>query len=539
VSAPRNDESSTGVDALVVGAGFAGMYMIHHLRGLGLTVRGVEAADDVGGTWYWNRYPGARCDVESLHYSYSFSEDLEQYWQWSERFASQSEILRYARHVADRFDLRRSIDFGTIVTGATFEAATCRWFIETDRGPTISTRFLIFATGCLSVPKDPDIQGLADFSGAVYHTARWPHQPVDFTGLQVGVVGTGSSGVQIIPIIAQHAAGVVVFQRTPAFSMPAHNRSLEQDYVRQWKVDYRSHREQARSTGFTDVTFPAGDSALAASQEEREQVYEERWGWGSLTALPGAYRDVLLEQGANDTVAEFIREKIRATVLNPDTARSLLPKDYPFGTKRPCLDSGYYETFNRANVQLVDLRAEPLREVCSDGIATSARFYPLDCLILATGFDAMTGALSKINIRGRTGVSLAEAWGDGPKTYLGLAVAGFPNMFLITGPQSPSVLSNMLVSIEYHVQWVGRCIEHVQRVGASQIEAQLQAQDAWVQHSDQVARTTLYPKAGSWYMGANVPGKPVVMMPYVGGHAMYRQLCDNVADSDYAGFDLR
>ena len=539
MTTPRKDRSAASVDALVVGAGFAGMYMNLYLRDIGLNVHGVEDADDVGGTWYWNRYPGARCDVESMHYSYSFSEELERDWQWSERFAGQPEILRYASHVADRFDLRRDIDFGTRVTHASFDETDARWLVRTDRGTAFSAQFLIFATGCLSVPKDPDIPGLGNFKGSIYHTARWPHEPVDLTGRRVGVVGTGSSGIQSIPMIAQQAASVVVFQRTPVFSMPAYNRPLDPDEVRQWKADRHSHREQARSTGFTDVTLPAGDSALAATRTELQQVYQDRWAWGSLTALAGAYRDVLVDQAANDTVAEFLRAKIRETVLDPDVAQSLLPTDYPFGTKRPCLDTGYYETFNRANVHLVDLREESWRAVRADGIDTSARFYDLDCLVLATGFDAMTGALRKIDIRGPRGCSLAEAWSGGPMTYLGLAVAGFPNMFLITGPQSPSVLSNMLVSIEYHVQWIGRCIEHVHRTQMSVIEAQPQAQQEWVKHSDEVAHVTLYPKAGSWYMGANVPGKPIVMMPYVGGHALYRERCDNVADAHYAGFDIR
>jgi cyclohexanone monooxygenase len=395
------------------------------------------------------------------------------------------------------------------------------------------------ATGCLSVPKEANIPGLDQFGGPVYHTARWPHTPVDLSGLRVGVVGTGSSGIQSIPIIAQEASSVVVFQRTPAFSMPAHNRPLDAEFVGRWKAEYPSHREQARTTGFADVTMPAGDSALDASDEERQRVYEERWAEGALTALPGAYRDVLVNQAANDTVADFLRSKIREMVRDPETAASLQPREYPFGTKRPCLDTGYYEAFNRDNVQLVDLRKEPFREVTSDGIVTADGHYALDCIVLATGFDAMTGALRRIDIEGRDGVRLADAWADGPATYLGLAVAQFPNMFLITGPQSPSVLSNMLVSIEYHVQWISRCIDHVLTTSAAVIEPTIEAQQDWVKHSDEVAQMTLYPKAGSWYMGANVPGKPRVMMPYIGGHLVYRQRCEAIVESGYSGFAIR
>jgi cation diffusion facilitator CzcD-associated flavoprotein CzcO len=536
ITSSNEGHTATAVDAVVVGAGFAGMYMLLKLRELGLSVRGLDSASDVGGTWFWNRYPGARCDVESLHYSYSFSEELEQEWEWGERYAGQPEILRYANHVADRFDLRRDIEFDTTVTSARFDEQELRWLVTTDQARQFSARFLVMASGCLSIPTEPDIPGLATFGGATYRTGRWPHFGLDFTGQEVGVIGTGSSGIQAVPLIAEQAARLVVFQRTAAFTVPARNTSLDAGLAAGWKAEYASHRAQARATGFADVSLPAADSALGVSDEQRLRVYEERWGWGSLTALPGAFLDLLVDEAANETVSDFIRSKIRDRVADPTTAETLMPRDYPFGTKRPCLDTGYYETFNRDNVELVDLRRDPIREVTPTGIATTTTFYPLDCIVLATGFDAMTGALKRIDLRGRGRVSLAEAWEDGPRTYLGLAVAGFPNLFLITGPQSPSVLSNMLVSIEYHVDWIGRSIEHLLRANASTIECTKEAQDAWVAHSNEVAQMTLYPKASSWYMGANVPSKPVVMMPYVGGHPTYRQHCESAVEQGYAGF---
>jgi cyclohexanone monooxygenase len=524
-------------DAIVVGAGFAGMYMLHRLRGLGLTARVYEAGKGVGGTWYWNRYPGARCDVESMDYSYSFSEELQQEWHWTERYAAQPEILKYADHVADRFDLRRDIQFETRVRSAVFDAAASRWHIETDRGDRVFARFCIMATGCLSEPQVPDFKGLETFEGRWYHTGQWPHEGVDFTGLRVGVIGTGSSAIQSIPIIAQQAAHLFVFQRTPNYSMPAQNAPLDPEYERSVKGYYADFRRQARESRVGFVVERSGDSALAVPAEEREREYEKRWRRGGL-GFSAAYTDLLVNQEANDTAAEFFRAKIRSIVRDAAVADLLCPRDYPLGTKRLCVDTGYYATFNRDNVTLVDVRTAPIEAITPKGVRTSRAEYAVDDLVFATGFDAMTGALLDIEIRGRGGRRLRDEWAAGPRTYLGLAVAGFPNLFTITGPGSPSVLSNMIVSIEQHVDWISDCLAYLRRHGHATIEPTADAQEAWVQHVSDVGHMTLYPRAPSWYMGANIPGKPRVFMPYIGGVGLYRQKCDEVAAKGYDGFAL-
>jgi cation diffusion facilitator CzcD-associated flavoprotein CzcO len=524
-------------DAVVVGAGFAGMYMLRRLRGLGLDVRVFEAGGDVGGTWYWNRYPGARCDVESTHYSYSFSPELEQEWDWSERYASQPEILRYLNHVAERFDLRRSIRFHTRVVAAHLEPHTDTWRIHTDHGPPVVARYCILATGCLSTAKIPEVPGIGSFRGPVHHTARWPHEGIDVTGLRVAVVGTGSSAVQLIPVLARRAADLTVFQRTPAYSLPAHNRPLTDRDRRDVKARYRTIRQQQRHSGFgvPNPHPPAVGSALSVSAAERTRVFEQRWRFGSLTALSSAYTDLAVDREANDTAAEFIRAKIRKTVRPPVTAEALCPR-YPFGTKRPCLDTDYYATYNRANVHLVDVRMTPIETVTDRGVRTAAGEHEIDLLIFATGFDAMTGAARTIDIRGRDRQSLADAWCAGPRTYLGLATSGFPNLFVITGPGSPSVLSNMVVSIEQHVDWIADCIGWLRAAKLTTIEADRRAEDAWTDHVRAAADQTLYPHTDSWYLGTNVPGKPRVFLPYYGGVGNYRSLCDRVAASGYRGF---
>jgi cyclohexanone monooxygenase len=525
------------LDAVVVGAGFAGLYMLHRLRGLGLTARAYEAGKGVGGTWYWNRYPGARCDVESMDYSYSFSEELQQEWRWTERYAAQPEILRYANHVADRFDLRRDIQFDTRVTAAVFDEAAAHWTIETDRGDRVAARFCIMATGCLSDAQVPDFEGLDTFQGKWYHTGRWPHEGVDFTGRRVGVIGTGSSAIQSIPIIARQAAHLFVFQRTPNYSMPAQNAPLDPEYERQVKADYAAFRRQARESRVGFVVERSGESALAVPAEEREREYEKRWNRGGL-GFSAAYTDLLVSKEANDTAAAFFRAKIRAIVRDPAVAEILCPKSYPLGTKRLCVDTGYYATFNRDNVTLVDVSRVPIEAITPKGVRTREAEYAVDDLVFATGFDAMTGALLNIDIRGRGGRRLQEAWAAGPRTYLGIAVAGFPNLFTITGPGSPSVLSNMIVSIEQHVDWIADCLVYLDRQGHATIEPTAEAQEAWVRHVDEVGHMTLYPLAPSWYMGANIPGKPRIFMPYIGGVGVYRQKCDEVAAKGYEGFTL-
>lgn len=524
-------------DAVIVGAGLAGLYMLHRLRGLGLSVRVYEAGGDVGGTWYWNRYPGARCDVESMDYSYSFSDELQQEWRWSERYAAQPEILRYINHVADRFDLRRDIRFETCVTAAIFDEATHQWAIWTDGGARVSAQFCIMALGCLSSAQVPDFNGLATFAGRWYHTGNWPHEGVDFTGQRVGVIGTGASGIQSIPIIARQAAHLTVFQRTPNFTIPAWNAPLDPEHERRWKADYAAHRRKNRESraGFV---VPVNDTpALAATPEERERAYEARWARGGF-GFTSAFADLGTNKAANDTAAAFVHDKIRAIVRDPAIAEALSPHDHPIGTKRLPLDTDYYDTFNRDNVTLVDVRTAPIEEITPAGLRTRDAAYALDSIVFATGFDAMTGALLAIDIRGRGGGALERKWAGGPRTYLGIATAGFPNLFIITGPGSPSVLSNMIVSIEQHVDWIADCIAHLRAHDLTGIEATTEAEDEWVMHVNAVANTTLYPLANSWYMGANIPGKPRIFMPYVGGVGAYRQKCDAVAAQGYAGFTL-
>lgn len=525
------------LDVLVVGAGFGGMYMLHRLRGLGLSAHVLEAGAGVGGTWYWNRYPGARCDVESMQYSYSFLEELQQGWHWSERFAGQPEILRYANHVADALDLRRDMTFETRVTGAQWQEDAAHWTVETEHGQALTARHVVLATGCLSSARLPDIPGIERFAGRVLHTGQWPHEGVDFTGQRVGVVGTGSSAIQAIPVIAEQAAQLTVFQRTPNFSIPSRNAPMDEPYEQSWKRDYAARRAAARRmrTGILYELNPK--SALEVSEAEREAEYERRWAAGG-TAFMAAFSDLLLNKDANHTAAEFVRRKIRALVHDPAVAEALAPTNHPIGTKRICVDTRYYETFNRQNVRLVNLRQDPILEVTRAGIRTQAATHEFDALVCATGFDAMTGTILAMDLRGAGGLSMRQVWADGPRAHLGLMVAGFPNMFMITGPGSPSVLSNMIVSIEQHVDWVSGLLAHMQARGITRVEPTPEAQDSWVAHVNEVANRTLYPQANSWYMGANVPGKPQLFMPYVGGVGSYRDRCDAIAAEGYPGFTL-
>ena len=528
---------SSRVDAVVVGAGFAGLYMVHRLTTAGYTVAGFEAGSGVGGTWYWNRYPGARCDVESLEYSYGFDDDLQQDWEWTERYASQPEILRYLEHVADRFDLRRHIQFDTRVDTATFDEQASRWTIRTSRGGEVSAQFLIMATGCLSNANMPEVPGLDAFSGDVFHTGRWPHDPVDFHGKRVAVIGTGSSGIQSIPVIAAQAEQLFVFQRTPNYSVPAHNTPLDPDEQKQVKADYASLRTANKQmmTGFGARLPAPRESALVVEPEERERVFEERWERGGLYFL-GAFADVPFNAEANETAADFVRAKIRGIVADPETADLLTPTQV-IGCKRLCLDTGYFETFNRPNVRLVDIRSHPIDSITEAGVVVDGESFEVDCIVFATGFDAMTGALLAIDIRGRNGTSLRDAWAAGPRTYLGLGVPEFPNLFTITGPGSPSVLTNMVVSIEQHVEWITDCIDHVRAHRHETIEASPESADQWVAYVNSVADLTLFPTCNSWYLGANVPGKPRVFMP-LPGLPPYVATCENVAANGYEGFIL-
>ena len=521
-------------DAVIVGAGFAGLYMLHKLRQAGRTAIVLEAGSGVGGTWFWNRYPGCRCDVESMQYSYSFSDELQQEWRWSERFAGQPEILSYAEHVAGRFGLTASIRLDTRVTAARYDEAGRDWTVETEQGDVIQARFCIMATGCLSAARTPELPGLARFGGPTYHTADWPAEGVDLAGLRVGIIGTGSSGIQAIPELARQAGHLTVFQRTPNYSVPARNAPLTPAYAESWKTRYPVLREEARHTHSGTLYDYGPHAALAVTDEEREREYRARWEAGGPNFMR-AFNDLGVSLPANDTAADFVRARIGEVVHDAAVAAKLMPAGYPIGTKRICVDSQYFETFNRPDVTLIDLRDEPIAEVTAGGIRTSARDIALDAMVFATGFDAMTGALGRIAITGRDGMALAVKWAGGPLTYLGLMTAGFPNLFMITGPGSPSVLSNVIVSIEQHVDWIAGCIGFL---GDTDIEASDAAEAAWVEHVNEVASRTLYPRAASWYMGANIPGKPRVFMPYVGGVGAYRQRCAEVASRNYEGFTL-
>ena len=529
----------TAYDAIVVGAGLGGLYVLHRLREMGLRVRVFEAGSGVGGTWFWNRYPGARCDIESMEYSYSFSDELQQEWKWPERYGTQSEILRYINHVAERFDLLRDIQLNTRVVSAVFDASVNRWTVTTDKGEAASANYCVMASGNLSTPRVPNFNGIESFQGKWYHSGLWPHEGVDFTGQRVAVIGTGSSGVQMIPPIASQAKHLHVFQRTANFSLPARNAPLEPETERRHKAEYGERRRAAFDTPFAISGHPPPtQSALEATLEERQHSYETKWQAGGSISFLFAYTDLLLSKEANETASEFVRQKIRGIVRDPQVAELLAPKDHPLGTKRLCLDTNYYETYNRDNVTLVNARAAPIEEITPAGLRTSEAGYEFDALVFATGFDAMTGALAEIDVRLKSGETLHEKWSAGPRTYLGMLVAGFPNMFLITGPGSPGVKSQMILAIEQHTDWIVDCLKHMRANGLNRVEADLTAETAWVEHVNEIADKTLYPLANSWYIGANIPGKPRVFMPYVGGFHVYKKRCDAVARSGYEGLKL-
>ncbi len=532
-----NEKDHGHFDAVVIGAGFAGLYMLYRLRRLGLTARVFEAGDGVGGTWYWNRYPGARCDVESMQYSYSFSEDLQQEWQWTERYPKQAEILRYINHVADRFGLRPDIQLNARVNSARYDESDNHWTTTSERGDRVTSRFLIFASGCLSAARVPDMQGLADFKGKWYHTGSWPHEAVDFTGQRVGIIGTGSSGIQSIPQIAKQAAQVVVFQRTPNFSIPAWNRPLPQQEQQAWKSKYAERRKEAKTTR-SGILYDYSQFASAdVSELERQQEYERRWAKGGAN-YTHAFNDIYSNKKANDDAAEFVRNKIRNTVKDPQVAKLLAPTDHAIGTKRICVDTDYYETYNQQHVSLVDLKASPIEAIAADGIRTTAGLHEFDSIVFATGYDAVTGALDRIDIRGKGGQALKEKWTAGPRTYLGLMTVGFPNLFLITGPGSPSVLTNVIMAIEQHVEWIADCLQHMQATNLAVAEPTQQAEDDWVAHVNEVASKTLFTGTQSWYMGANIPGKPRVFLPYIGGLGTYTNICNGVVADGYRGFNF-
>lgn len=540
-------------DAIVVGAGFAGMYMLKRLREAGLTARVLEAGTDVGGTWYWNRYPGARCDVPSMEYSYSFDDELQQDWEWTEVMAAQPEILQYAKHVSERFDLRRDIQFDTRVAEATFEESDATWTITTELGEVLRSSFCIMATGCLSASNVPALAGLDSFEGELVHTGSWPKDGVDLAGRRVGLIGTGSSGVQSIPVIAEQAGQLTVFQRKPVYTFPANNKPLRADVQASYKRHYDEVRSRQRVSpggfsGFNPLkadreATPADDGApkkrpprprlLDTTPQERHDAWEQH-GFN----LFNVYSDIYKDLDANELACDLYRDHVRTVVSDPDTAEKLTPKDYPVGCKRQVIDTHYYEAFNRDNVEIVDLKSDPLVEITTTGVRTEGGEVELDVLVLATGFDAMTGALDRIDIRGRDGRRLRDKWRDGPRAYLGLQMEGFPNLFTITGPGSPSVLSNVIVAIEHHVEWITDCLDHLRSTDASTIEPTAVAEDAWGEHVNEVAEGTMYtaPNCSSWYLGSNIDGKARQMMPYVAGLGRYRARCDEVVANGYEGF---
>ena len=520
----------------MVGAGFAGLYMAYRLREAGFSVQGFEAGDDVGGTWYWNCYPGARCDIESLQYSYQFSDELQQSWRWSEKYATQGEILDYIRHVTDRFSLRQHFRFNTQVTKAHFDGDENRWLVETDTGRVVAASICVMAVGCLSTANHPNFPGAESYEGAVYHTGTWPQEGVDFSGLKVGVIGTGSSGIQCVPFIAEQAKHLSVFQRTPNYATPAWNEPLTEEQFEEARANYADLRAQAK-TRPTGYVFPFNDrSALDDTPEQRREVYERQWRLGGLKFL-GAYSDLLFNTEANDTIAKFAREKIRKRINDPAVADLLVPEGV-IGSKRLCVESGYYETFNRDNVTLVDVSEHPIDHLTPGGLVVADQEYSLDAIVFATGFDAMVGSLNRINLSGNDGLLLSDKWQDGPRTYLGLASAGFPNLFTINGPGSPSVLSNMVQSAEHHVDWIMGCLQYMREHGYHLVEVERSAEDEWVAHNEELVAQSLRASRDSWYVGANISGKPRVFMPYAGGVPAYLEKSQSVAESDYAGFSF-
>lgn len=539
VSSATRSEVAPDFDVVIVGGGLAGLYSIYRFRKMGLNIRAYEAGDGVGGTWFWNRYPGCRCDVESMEYSYSFDDDLQQEWVWPERYGTQPVILEYINHVAKRFDLMRDVQLNTRITQAVFCEKKHLWNITTNNGEQITAPICIMAAGNLSTPRKPDFPGLDNFKGDWYHTGLWPKEGVDFTDKRVGVIGTGSSGVQMMPHIAAQAKHLTVFQRTANFSLPARNAPLDPEKERKHKEEYRERRLAAYNTPFGIAGYPPPDkSALEATEEERRAIYEDKWQEGGSISYLFAYKDLLLNKDANDTASDFVRNKIRATVNDPETAELLCPDNHPIGTKRLILDSNYYEIFNQSNVKLVDVRSAPIQEITRSGIKTTESEYQLDAIAFATGFDAMTGAIKEIDVRVDGGTTIEEQWDGGPRTYLGLMVAGLPNMFMITGPQSPGVKSQMILSIEWHINWIANCLSHMRNNNHTRVAAEVEAQQQWVDHVREVAGSTLYPLANSWYMGANIPGKARVFMPYVAGVEAYTKECNRVTQNGYQGFEF-
>lgn len=526
------------VDAVILGAGFAGLYMLHQLKSKGFSTIVYETGDGVGGVWYWNRYPGARCDIESIYYNYTFSKELYEEWTWTSRFPEQEEILRYLNYVADRLKLRANIQFNTRVKAAHFDEEQNKWLVYLNDGHQVLAKYFITGIGCLSAANVPKFQGLDQFSGEWYHTGHWPHEKVDFTGKRVGIIGTGSSGIQAIPVIAKEAKHLTVFQRTPQYTIPARNHLYDEGFIRETKGNFENLKHAMRNSVSGTPFAYNHPSAIEDSDHHRQEVFEEAWAQGGF-AFASTYKDLLTNEQSNEKAAAFIRSKIRETVQNPIVAEKLCPK-YMYGTKRQVLDSDYFETYNRDNVLLVDVKESPILEITETGIQTATDHFELDMIIFATGYDGMTGPLFKIDIRGRNGVTLKEKWENGAsvQTYLGLATACFPNLFMITGPESPSVLVNMPIAIEQHVEWIAQCIDYLREHDFDVMETNAEAEQAWSKHCREIANETLYVKGDSWYTGANIAGKPRSFLIYLGGFNYYTKRCQEVAQNNYEGFQL-
>jgi cation diffusion facilitator CzcD-associated flavoprotein CzcO len=535
---PSKTGAAPDYDAVVIGAGFAGLYMVYRLREAGFRVLGLEAGDGVGGTWYWNRYPGARCDSESMYYSFSFLPELEQEWPLEERYPTQPVILRYLQTVADRLDLLKDFTFGARVDSVRYDAPAGQWTVGAGELLTVTARYVITATGALSAANRPQFDGAGDFAGQQYSTASWPREPVPLAGRRVGLIGTGSSGVQVLPELARQARSVTVFQRSAQFVTPARQERLDPRMVALWKANYQEIRRRTKITaGGIPIPSPVR-SALEMSAAERAAVCEEAWRRGGIWFLDGTFTDTVTSPEANAVIADFVRAKIGQIVDDPAVADKLMPRTHAWGTKRVPVGSDYYETYNRPNVSLVDLRADPIEQITPRGIRTRSAEHPLDVIVYATGFDALTGSVVRLGVAGRDGDRLEDAWASGPRTYLGLMVPRFPNLFTLTGPGSPGVVTNVPVAIEQHVEWVADLLGYLRAHGHDTIEATPGAADEWTAHVQEVAAATLYPTADSWYMGANIPGKPRVFLPYIGGLGVYRRRCEQIAADGYPGFAI-
>lgn len=531
-------ETSKRVDVLVVGAGVGGLYAAYKFMSMGLSVQGLEAGGDVGGVWYWNRYPGARCDLMSIDYSYSFSDEIQQDWTWSEQFAAQPEILAYLNFVADRLDLRKSICFNTRVIRAEYREQSQTWFITTDSGDVFEADYCVMATGPLSIPKDPAFPGTSEFQGDIYFAGKWPHHSVDFEGKRVGLVGTGSTGIQITPVVAEQAKSLHVFQRTPSFTLPMRNVVLDDEYIAEVKRHYSGLREAARVSRLGGMRPVTTRAFFSVPHVQRQQLMEDAWNEGGLAFL-GTFSDLLVNEEANEQVAEFVRSKLETVVDDPVVAELLKPRGYPIFARRPCLDTYYYEAYNKPNVHLVDCISEPVERLTLEGLKTEKQTYELDILIFATGYDSLSGAMMAFDIIGRDGVQLREKWAQGPVSYMGLVMQDFPNLFSICGPNGPSALANIFTLNEQNVDWIAECIQNMREKGFTTVEATSNAEKEWMELVAQLATTTLISKAKTWYVGANIEGKPQGLTMYAGGFLSYRQFCDKVAADNYPGLKFQ